>query len=321
MAPVGIGERLRSAREALGLSLEEIENATHIRRAYLQALELEAFHELPGPAYARGFLRSYAAYLGLSSRELVELYPGGPPLPVRPRAPVEVRITPATPTSRAHRFITGVVAILGIGILALGYVVYGQVRQFMESASVPPPQHAPPNVEVTTPNGSASSPASVTPSPGQGAAGQGASPPAQTSAAPAPSLTTGPAPAAVPPAPAQGTPGQRPSQSEHASLPPASPSATTASAAGTTPASSSLHVIATANDRSWVRATADGTTLFEGFMSAGDRQVWDATHQLIVRVGNASAIDISVNGRPVGRLGGPGDVVERTFSPEGKGSP
>jgi len=54
-------------------------------------------------------------------------------------------------------------------------------------------------------------------------------------------------------------------------------------------------------------------------MSAGDKQIWDATRQLTVRVGNASAIDISVNGRPMGRLGGPGDVVERTF-PAGGGA-
>ncbi|HVI85074.1 MAG TPA: helix-turn-helix domain-containing protein, partial [bacterium] len=121
MAALGIGERLRSAREALGLSLEEIESATHIRRAYLHALENESFEELPGPVYAKGFLRSYAAYLGLAPRELLELYPGGPP-PDHPRSPVEVRITPAMPISRAHRVVTGMAVILDAGILALGYV-------------------------------------------------------------------------------------------------------------------------------------------------------------------------------------------------------
>jgi cytoskeleton protein RodZ len=286
MAALGIGERLRSAREALGLSLEEIEGATHIRRAYLHALENEAFEALPGPVYAKGFLRSYAAYLGLPPRELLELYPGGPTSLAHHRSPVEVRITPATPVSRVHRVVTGVIVILAAGILALGYIVYGQIRQFMESPSVPP-ERASPTVRATAP----------------------AQAPAPTQA-PAPNRSS-----AVMAAPAQGTPGQRAGPSEHANAsPPVAGPAPTA-----TNTSSALHVIATANDRSWVRAAADGTTVFEGFMSAGDKQIWDATRRLTVRVGNASAIDISVNGRPMGRLGGPGDVVERTF-PAGEGA-
>ena len=283
MAALGIGERLRSAREALGLSLEEIEGATHIRRAYLQALENEDFEALPGPVYAKGFLRSYAAYLGLPPRELLELYPGGPTSLVHHRSPVEVRITPAKPVSRVHRVVTGVIAILAAGILALGYIVYGQIRQFMESPSVPP-ERASPTVRATAP--------AQAPVPGQ-----------------SPAVTA---------APAQGTPGQRAGPSEHPSASPASPPAASP-APPTTTTSSLLRVIATANDRSWVRAAADGTTIFEGFMSAGDKQIWDATRQLTVRVGNASAIDFSVNGRPMGRLGGPGDVVERTF-PAGGGA-
>ena len=282
MSALGIGERLRSAREALGLSLEEIESATHIRRAYLHALENESFEELPGPVYAKGFLRSYAAYLGLAPRELLELYPGGPP-PDHRRSPVEVRITPAMPISRAHRVVTGMAVILAAGILALGYVVYGQIRQFMESPSVPPDRGSS-TVLAPSPGGS--------PAPGRSSA--------ETAA------------------PVQGTPGQRAGPPEHVNAPPVSPPAT-GPAPTTTTASSALHVIATANDRSWVRAAADGTTVFEGFMSAGDRQIWDATRKLTVRVGNASAIDISVNGRPMGRLGGPGDVVERTF-PAGGGA-
>jgi len=58
-----------------------------------------------------------------------------------------------------------------------------------------------------------------------------------------------------------------------------------------------------ATDRSWVRAVADGVTVFEGFLSAGDLQTWEAQRQLTMRVGNASALSLTVNGRPVGRLG------------------
>lgn len=69
-----------------------------------------------------------------------------------------------------------------------------------------------------------------------------------------------------------------------------------------------------ASGYSWVRTVADGTTVYEGFLNAGDKQVWEAKRSLTVKVGNASAVDLSVNGRSVGRLGGPGDVYEHTFS-------
>ncbi|POQ99073.1 hypothetical protein AU468_10670 [Alkalispirochaeta sphaeroplastigenens] len=69
-----ISEKLRSARDARGLSLEQAERDTHISKRYIQALEDEAFDQLPGEAYLLGFLRSYGAYLGLDPDEVVGLY-------------------------------------------------------------------------------------------------------------------------------------------------------------------------------------------------------------------------------------------------------
>lgn len=59
-----IGTRLRQAREAQGLSLEQASRATHIRLHYLQALEAGDFDAVPSIAQARGFIRAYATYLG-----------------------------------------------------------------------------------------------------------------------------------------------------------------------------------------------------------------------------------------------------------------
>jgi cytoskeletal protein RodZ len=69
MAP--IGETLRSAREAKGLTLDRVSDETNIAKRYLTALEAEDFSVFPGDPYAVGFLRNYADYLGLSSDELV----------------------------------------------------------------------------------------------------------------------------------------------------------------------------------------------------------------------------------------------------------
>jgi cytoskeleton protein RodZ len=69
-----IGEALRSALEAQGKSLEEASAATRIRSSYLEALEREHFDELGGNVYAKGFLRSYAGYLGVDPVPLLEAY-------------------------------------------------------------------------------------------------------------------------------------------------------------------------------------------------------------------------------------------------------
>ena len=71
---VPIGRALREARVARGLALEAVEGKTKIRARYLAALEDERFGELPGEAYARGFLRTYADFVGLDGHELLAQY-------------------------------------------------------------------------------------------------------------------------------------------------------------------------------------------------------------------------------------------------------
>ena len=70
-----LGSLLVRAREARGLTLEDAERDTRISRRYLQALEAEQFEVIPAPVYARGFLRSYAQYLGLDPQETLGLFP------------------------------------------------------------------------------------------------------------------------------------------------------------------------------------------------------------------------------------------------------
>ena len=70
--PRRIGDRLRAARLAKGVSLEEAAAATRIRRSALQALETDDFSTLPAAVYTRGFLLIYARYLGLIAEEILE---------------------------------------------------------------------------------------------------------------------------------------------------------------------------------------------------------------------------------------------------------
>jgi hypothetical protein len=69
-----IGNSLREARERQGLGYPEVELATKIRAKYIRALEEEDFTSIPGDAYIRGFLRTYADYLGLDSDVYVDEY-------------------------------------------------------------------------------------------------------------------------------------------------------------------------------------------------------------------------------------------------------
>jgi cytoskeleton protein RodZ len=69
-----IGETLREARMRRRIDMAEVESATKIRAKYLRALENEEWELLPGPTYVKTFLRSYADYLELDSRRLVDEY-------------------------------------------------------------------------------------------------------------------------------------------------------------------------------------------------------------------------------------------------------
>ncbi|MGH2800955.1 MAG: helix-turn-helix domain-containing protein [Solirubrobacterales bacterium] len=73
----GIGQTLREARAGRGIELDEAERVTKIRIKYLRAMEEDRWEVLPGDAYARGFLSTYASFLGLDHRRLVDEYKRG----------------------------------------------------------------------------------------------------------------------------------------------------------------------------------------------------------------------------------------------------
>ena len=69
-----IGGSLREARLKRGLTAADVQKAIRIRDRYLQALEEERWEVLPGDAYVKGFLRTYADYLGLDGNLYVDEY-------------------------------------------------------------------------------------------------------------------------------------------------------------------------------------------------------------------------------------------------------
>ena len=67
----GIGRSLRQAREARSLTVGDVAQALKLTLRQVEALEQECFERLPGPAFARGFLRNYARFLRLDPEPLI----------------------------------------------------------------------------------------------------------------------------------------------------------------------------------------------------------------------------------------------------------
>lgn len=66
-----LGQQLREARLARGLSLDDVQEMTKIRKRYLEAIEMGDYKVLPGSFYVRAFIKTYAETVGLDADELL----------------------------------------------------------------------------------------------------------------------------------------------------------------------------------------------------------------------------------------------------------
>jgi cytoskeletal protein RodZ len=132
-----LGDVLRSAREARGVDLARVERDTKIRSRYLSALERGEYRELPGAVYTKGFLRNYAAYLGLDAEYLIDLYRLETASAVVERPTVPTPPRPIT-TRRARALVVTpgalVAAVLTVGVAI--FIVY-LVNEFVTFARTP----------------------------------------------------------------------------------------------------------------------------------------------------------------------------------------
>lgn len=146
-----LGSLLKEAREQKGLTLEEIEEATRIRRKYLEAFEAGDYAELPPAIFARGLLRSYARYLDVDPQEALTLHSQE-----APRGQAHAGITfMSEPLSTRRRLdpelLIGLVILVAI-VAALAWVVTNYVLPLaQERADVPATMEAPTRVAVSSP--------------------------------------------------------------------------------------------------------------------------------------------------------------------------
>jgi cytoskeletal protein RodZ len=134
-----IGATLREARMRSRIDISEVEERTKIRAKYLRALENEEWDQLPGPAYVKTFLRSYAEALGLDGRRLVEEYK------LRHERLSQVELQPISPRSRQLRERPPrrgiprslVVAVIFLGLIGALYALGREAEDDPTTAGAP----------------------------------------------------------------------------------------------------------------------------------------------------------------------------------------
>lgn len=282
---IELGQWLREAREAKGLSLAQVEEATRIRQKYLAALESGRREELPGDVPTRGFLRNYALYLGLNPDEAIQRL--GQPLSevaqiakaaeqtMGPRAvdyrPITVELHDEAPValrSLSLGLLVGLIVILA----AVGYYIWRNNPTLLTGLFAPPPTATPTIVATTAVS-------TITPTDTPNAFRITATPTAGIFLLPTPTPTATPIPTAAPTA----TP---------------------------TPPIVEMNVVLRAVQRAWVRVVADGETKLEKILEAGAQELWTAQSQFTVRTGNAAGVTVIVNDEDQGVLGSAGAIEE-----------
>jgi cytoskeleton protein RodZ len=132
-----LGERFRAAREARGLSLSDVAEQIRIRSVYLAAIEDEKWSTIGAPVYIRGFLRTYARFLGLAPEEVVAEFNGSaPPEPASNGPALGSGYQPMPLPSRPLPILIWAASV--VAVLLIAYVVYDALspRQRTPVASI-----------------------------------------------------------------------------------------------------------------------------------------------------------------------------------------
>ncbi len=138
-----LGERFRAAREARGLTLSDVAEHIRIRSVYLAAIEDENWSAIGAPVYIRGFLRTYARFLGLEPEEVVAEFNSQasappPPVPTAPGAPPRTSyLADEAPPARALSPLIWAASLVAVVLIAI--VVYNEATlRARQSASALP---------------------------------------------------------------------------------------------------------------------------------------------------------------------------------------
>jgi cytoskeleton protein RodZ len=304
-----IGAKLRKQREALGLTLVEVERYTRLRQHYITAMEEGTMENMPSPVQGRGMLSNYAAFLNLDEEKVLLRFAEG--LQVRRIERIAKAAPPGVFSGKKkaakqapvwRRFLTPDL-IFGVGLAAiiLFFILWTAARiDNLRHTSVEPTTPAIAEL-LLTPADAGTAVANSTKPVGQVTsqgdnAGQ-ALPDAITPTLPLPTITL----LAVLAPTGNGQPGVT----------------VTVSAMNSDP----LQVYIVAKQRAWLRVTADDKIKFLGRVVPGNAYAFSGTKRVELLTGNAAGLQIFYNQSDLGTLGDMGQVVGLIFVPGGMMTP
>ncbi len=289
-----VGAELRAARQRLGWALPDVAATLRIRLPYLEAIEDGRIADLPGNAYAVGFLRTYASSLGLDAAEVARRF--------RAEASEVNRKTElAFPAPVPQRGVPiGAVVLLGLLVAGGGYAAWyrmsGDARSTAEAVPAVPDRLAPLADRAAPPSNPSPQVASILP------------PPAPTQPATGRTAMQGqaPAPAAPPAAQPAGARAPAPGPAPVAAVPPM-PAPTPAAAPPAPPAPDAPRVLIRVKSDAWVQVREkQGQVLLSRLMRGGESWPVPRGSKLLMTTGNAGGTELVVDGIAAPSLGAAG---------------
>jgi cytoskeleton protein RodZ len=286
--PSSAGAVLRAAREAAGLTIDDVAQQLKLAPRQVHALETDDFARLPGRTFVRGFVRNYARYVGLQTDDVVALLPGADVAPSLERPTITpagrpMGLLPAdSPTRRSWTWWAIPLALLAI-VVAAGW--YELRRPQDDLRRLAPDKEASPPPVVRPQASSSGTTSALLPNPLGDGTGAAAAPTAAASNPAAGGAVTSsasvPAPAGVP------VPGGTAA---------AEPAATGAAASGAT----DNQLVVTFKGTSWVQVRdRNGNVVLAQNGQPGTVQAVSGAPPLDIVIGNAAQVAVTFRGQPV----------------------
>jgi cytoskeletal protein RodZ len=286
-----LGSVLSEAREARGLTLEQIENELRIRSKFLAALEQGRYQDLPTPVHVRGYLRNYARYLGLDPEPLLDRYEVSrnyqkPPVstkqrdyvssdsPIPPRSdevfyrPVNLSLDGESGNSAVSLVPMAIViaALVVLALLVNRFVLNPESNEQLVEDAVAAALSNTPVVTTPLPDG-------VLP---QSEAADGIIVATERNAIDLPTVTP-----------------TRPSLPATMEI---------------------INLRLEITERTWLRVTIDGEVQYQGQALQGDTLEYQALDTATLETGNAIAVFITINDVRLGKLGGRSEILQETWT-------
>ncbi len=300
-----LGKYLRQQRESKKISLREVAKGTKVREHILEAIEKDQPHLLPPATYVKGFLLSYAKYLGLDPEDILLRYKGDlrgesvtphstqtqkreTKVPSKRSPTPKLKTTPLTllepkqetpfpgPSKPKQKILWNIKQVLVIGGIITGSLIVFYF--FFPYPAKPPIQ---PVLEKPAPKEPAAEKLPVEPS----------------------SPVTAP----------RSVPEEKPVAEEKEPLAPSLPATITTAVPEKKPLSLQIKAI----EETWVSLRVDDQAEKEMTFKPGEGVSIQASNQLRIIVGNAGGLDLILDEKPLNKFGKSGEVITLLFTSQG----